>query len=258
MTQEIQTPEQTEANKAAAEKAATEARVVLINGIKARFDNLVDVNEQSFHFRKVKEETPKLDDSGNPVKNDKGEVVMVTKETKRPSVHIPVPRPSVEGIVNILSKEGNEKELELLLEALNAVVLDQARDIINEDTSISAENFPYEKLSWNYIANLPKAERRGGGISAELWNDWAADYIAVMVPATGKELAKVELASKVFLTKFAQHKTNKPVLKVLQGQLAIYASNTTRGEEFAECISFLDKKMESLLATDETALLLNL
>lgn len=245
---------QSDEEKAAAATKAAEIRATLVAGIKANFNDKVDVIEQSFHFRKVVEElknedgTPKLDEKNKPV----------TKTTKRPSVHLPIPRPSVEGIVEILTAEGNEKELELLLEAVNAVVLDRARDLINDDLEITAENFDYSKLSWTTIANLPKAERRGGGISAELWAEWAADYIAVMLQATDKPLDRVELASKVFLSKFAASKTNKPVLKVLQGQLAIYTSATTRGEEFASCIEFLDKKMETLLATDETNLLLNL
>ena len=214
-----------------------EQKAALHASIKANFNNLVDVKETAFHFRKVKDETSKI-------------------ETKRPTVTLQLPYPSVEGIVAILEAGG--KQLDLLLEAVAGVVQDTARDIVNANEEISDANFPLDKVTWEAIANMPKAERRGGGISKEVWEDFAADYQAIMPAATGKTKEQVELAAKVFLTKFANAKTNKPVLKVLQGQLAVYANTTSRGEEFAACIQFLDNKLETLIATDETSLLANL
>lgn len=224
-----QTPEQKEAQIAA---------------IKANFNNLVDVKETNFFFRKVT----------NEVKNPDGTVSKV--ETKRPTVTIPLPIPSVEGIVEILQAGG--KQLDLLLEAVAGVVIEQAREKVNENESINADNFPYADLAWEKIANLPKAERRGGGISKELWDDFEADYVAIMPALTGKKKEAVEMAAKVFKTKFAGATTNKPVLKLLEGQLALYAANTTQGETTLPCIEFLQGKLEKLLNTDETNLLLAL
>jgi hypothetical protein len=216
-----------------------------IKQIKANFNNLVDVKETNFFFRKVK----------NEVKNpETGEVSVV--ETKRPTVTIPVPVPSVEGVMAILEAGG--KQLDLLLEAVANVVIDQAREKVNEKEDINAENFPYEVLSWEHIANLPKAERRGGGISKELWEDFEKDYVEIMPGLTGKKKDAVEMAAKVFKSKFQGAQTNKPVLKLLEGQLAIYAQNTTQGEQVLPCIEFLQNKLEKLLNTDETNLLLAL
>lgn len=224
-------PEQQAAN------AATAANEALHTTIKANFDNKVDVLDTNFHFRKVKDEKTGL-------------------ESKRPTVTIPVPAPSVEGIIAIIEAGG--KGLDLLLEAVRDKIVEQAREQVNEKEDITAENFDYTKLAWDFIANLPKAERRGGGIAKELWDDFAADYVAVMPGVTGKNKESVELAAKVFTTKFANAKTNKPVLKLLQGQLTIYINNTTRGEELAPVVEWLNNKLETLINTDETNLLLSL
>jgi hypothetical protein len=213
-------------------------KATLFEGIKAKFNNLVDIRETNFNFRTVKDAKTGI-------------------ETKRPTVALPVPVPSLEGIVEILSK-GPGKEVDLLVEAVTAVILEQAREYINEHEEVNADNFPYEMLSWETIANLPKAERRGGGISKEVWEDFAKDYVEVMPGVTGKKKESVEMAAKVFVAKFAGATTNKPVLKLLQQQLAVYASNTTQGEQFAPCIEFLMNKLEKLLNTDETNLLLAL
>lgn len=231
-------------NTAATPEGQTEAqKQAQITEIKAKFNNKVDVKETNFFFRKVK----------NEVKNpETGEVSVV--ETKRPTVTLPIPVPSVEGIIAILESD-NPKALDLLLEAVAAVVIEQAREKVNEKEDINAENFPYDQLAWDFIANLPKAERRGGGISKELWDDFEADYVAIMPALTGKKEDNVKNAARIFKAKFQGAQTNKPVLKVLEGQLGIYASNTTQGETLLPCIEFLQNKLEKLLNTDESALL---
>ena len=79
-----------------------------------------------------------------------------------------------------------------------------------------------------------------------------------MPAVTGKSKESVALAAKVFATKFAGSTTNKPVLKLLQGYLTQYTNATTQGEQFAPCIEFLSNKLDKLLSTDETNLLLAL
>lgn len=221
-------------------------KAVLLASIKAKFNDLVDIRETNFGFRTVKNEVKDAETGTKSV-----------IETKRPTVSIPVPVPSLEGIIEILSK-GPGKEVDLLIEAVTGVILEQAREYINEHEEVNAENFPYEMLDWTTIANLPKAERRGGGISKELWEDFAKDYIDVMPGVTGKKKESVENAAKLLVNKFAGATTNKPVLKLMQQQLAVYASNTTQGDQLAPCIEFLVNKVEKLLTTDETNLLLSL
>lgn len=234
----VETPVAEVVAPTAEELAAAEvAKTQLHTAIKASFNNLVDIRETNFHFRKVKDANTGL-------------------ETKRPTVVLPIPVPSVEGIIAILEAGG--KGLDLLLEAAGSVILDQAREYINEHEDVNEANFPFANMAWDFIANLPKAERRGGGISKEIWEDFSKDYVEVMPAVTGKKKESVELAAKVFVTKFAGSTTNKPVLKLLQAQLAMYAGATTQGEQFAPCIEFLSNKLDKLINTDETNLLLSL
>ena len=180
------------------------------------------------------------------------------KETgfKRPTVELRLPVLSVEGIIDILQNgEDRPKELELLLDVLAESVYDQARAIVNDDEAISQDNFPYDKVTWQAIANMPKAERRGGGIAKETWEEFAKDYVEVMPGATGKKAEAVALAAKLFLQKFNPVKTQKAVIQMLQGQLGIYVNASANAEQYADCVEFLNKKAETLLNISEEQLL---
>ena len=120
--------------------------------IVANYDNTVDFIAAKFHFKKTK-----VEETG--------------EDYKRPTVELEkLPVPSVEGVIAILQSGG--KQLDLLMEAVQNIVLDRARELVNEKEDINAENFPYDQLSWEKIATLPKAERRGGGISKETWEEF--------------------------------------------------------------------------------------
>jgi hypothetical protein len=202
------------------------------DGVHANFDNTVDMRDFKFNFRK--------DELGN----------------KRPSVELKLPVPSVEGIIAILQAGG--KQLEFLQEIVADAIAAQARTIIDAKEDISQETFPMNEVTWDFIANIPPKERRGGGIPKETWEAFAKDYVEVMPAVTGKTAEQVGNAGKIFLNKFSAVKTNKPVLKVLKDQLALYAANTPNAETFVDCIEFLGNKVDTLLAADEAALLANL
>lgn len=205
--------------------------------VQANFDNKVDVREYKFHFKTVKDKESGI-------------------ETKRPTIELKLPVPSVEGIIAILEAGG--KQLELLQSAVADIVVAQARSILNDNESIGSDNFPAEQCTWEFIANMPEAEKRGRGIPKEMWEEFVSDYIAVMPSVTGKTAEQVSLAAKLFLNKFQQVKTNKPVIQKLKEQLAIYANNSKQAENFVDCIKFLDDKADALLQADEAALLANL
>lgn len=200
--------------------------------ITPNYDKTVDVREFKFHFKK--------DDLGN----------------KRESVELKLPVPSVEGLVAILEKGG--KGLDMLLAAASDYVSAQARSILNENETMTAANFPMEQCSWEFIANMPDAEKKGRGIAKEVWEAFGKDYVAVMPSITGKTAEQVGNAVKLFLNKFQAVKSNKPVISKLKEQLAIYISNSPNAEEFSDAVKFLSEKADTLLAADETALLANL
>lgn len=205
--------------------------------VEANYDFNVTVKPAKFHFKKTKDK-------------DTGLV------TDRRPVELAIPYPSVEGLLAIIETGG--PQLGLLMEAMEDVVNSAARDLLYEDTSLSATNFPYDKLSWEAISSIPKTTRRGGGIPKETWEEFAADYITVMPTATGKTVEQVTYAAKLLQGKLSQVKTNRPVLELLQGQLAIYIDKSPNAEEFQDCVEFLASKCESLLNVSPAELLANL
>lgn len=221
----------------AASNPTPEEMAALCKDISVNYDNKVDVREVKFNFKKSKDAATGI-------------------EIIREAVLLAVPFPSVEGIIAIL--EGGEKGLELLQDAIEGVITSAARDIIADDTAINANNFPLDSISWEFIANLPKAQRRGGGIPKEVWESFTADYIAVMPAATGKNLEQVTAAAKLLQNKLGSCKTNKDVLNLLIGQLAIYAEASNDAEEYKDCIDFLLNKAETLLNVSPEELLANL
>jgi hypothetical protein len=205
--------------------------------INANFDQNVDVKDVKFNFRTVKDEATGL-------------------ESKRPSVELSIPIPSVEGIIAILEAGG--KQLELLQEAVAEIVINRAREIVSDKEDISADNFPFAELTWEAIANLPKAERKGRGIAKEIWEDFSKDYIATMPAVTGKSAEQVGNAAKILLNKFSAVKSNKPVISLLKNQLGLYLNSSANAEQFSDCVEFLMQKAQTLLDADEAALLSNL
>ena len=209
--------------------------------IKANFDFSVDVKPTIFRFKTSKD--------ANGV------------EVKRDALELPVPYPSVAGIVEILEKAGTEagkKQLELLMDAVESIITTQARSLISDDWDINATNLPVDKLSWEFIANMPKPERMGGGIAKEVWEDFGKDYILTMPEITGKTVDQVTQASKLLVNKMSVVKTNLPVLALLVDQLTVYISHSKRAEEFAGCVEFLVDKANKLINVKPEELLENL
>ena len=209
----------------------------LCENIKVNHNFAVDVKGVKFNFKKQKDK-----DTGI--------------ETHREAVELAIPYPSVEGIVAILEAGG--KQLELLQDAVESVITAAARDIISDDTSINASNFPMDKITWEAIANMPKAQRRGGGIPKEVWEAFVTDYIEVMPDATGKTLEQVTNMAALFKNKLASIKTHELALKMVLEQLAIYVENSPNFEEYKECVEFLMNKADTLLNVSPEELLANL
>ena len=101
---------------------------------------------------------------------------------------------------------------------------------------------------------MPKAERRGGGIPKETWEDFSKDYITVMPGFTGKTVEQVTNASKILSGRFNAVKTNKPVIKLLKDQIGIYISQAPNAEQFSDVLNF-GRKADTLLKAEEVDVL---
>ena len=221
----------------AVQNPTAEEMVSLRSAISENYNFDVDVQHVDFNFKKSVDKESGI-------------------ETVRNTVALAMPYPSVNGIVTIL--QGGGKGLELLIDAVQNIVNAAARELLYADTSLTAATFPVDSVSWEFIANMPKAQRRGGGIPKETWEGFAADYCAVMPEATGKKLGQVTQAAKLLLARLAPVRTNEPVLKLLVDQLTIYATASENIEEFQECVAFLLSKAEGFLNITDEELLENL
>lgn len=192
-------------------------------------------------------------------KNENGEPVdeLGNPVIKRAPFKLQVPVPTLEGLRLALK---DEKQREFILDLIAAEVYRAARIQTDDDEKpvVSTEGLDISKLTLHFLANQPAAERRGGGISKELWEEWSKDYISIMPTVTGKEVSAVQNAALIFLKRCQTVKTNKPVLKFLQEQLALWATSTEKLDDFADIFEFLDNKIKTFLQADDASLLANL
>lgn len=202
-----------------------------------------------FHFKKEK------------IKNEKGEQIGEGK--KHPSLKISTPVLNAEGLVEIISAGG--KSLELLLDAANDVISGQVRNLINQvreklptDGEIKPDMIDQSKLLWSFIASIPKAERRGLGISDEDFDAFFGDYRAIMPKVTGKDADRIEKHVAIFKKRYSVCRNDKKALQVLLDNLNLWATNTSAMEENQEVFEYLKKRAETLLAEEDKVLADNL
>lgn len=197
--------------------------------------------DSSINFRTVKSK----DEEGNLV------------ETKRESIKLNIPVPSNEAIIALIeagttenATEAAKNNLQLVHDALFAVVFDVAQSIAKENTSLTSANFPFEELAWEKIANAPEAERKSRGISKEEWADFAEDYLSSMPAITGSDEERVKRAVATFLLKFAPVKSDKKSITVLRDRLVVYAEQAPNAGNYLKVIEFLLKKADALLEAE--------
>ena len=197
--------------------------------------------DSSINFRTVKSK----DEEGNLV------------ETKRESIKLNIPVPSNEAIIALIeagtaenATEAAKNNLQLVHDALFAVVFDVAQNLAKENTSLTSANFPFEELDWEKIANAPEAERKSRGISKEEWADFAEDYLSSMPAITGSDEERVKRAVATFLLKFAPVKSDKKSIIVLRDRLVVYAEQAPNAGNYLKVIEFLLKKADALLEAE--------
>lgn len=178
-------------------------------------------------------------------------------EIKRPPVVLALPIPTFTGLVEAFD---NEKVQQFVLDLVEDAIKEQARvQVSDEDKPVNRQDeLDLSKLTLEYIASIPKSDRAAGGISKEVWEAFGKDYVATIVAHTDRGPDKASKAASLLVGKVNSVKTDKPVLKFLQGQLQIWATKSSNLEDFAEVYQFLDTKISSLLNRDAVELLANL
>ncbi len=224
----------------AAQNPTQEEMTALMEKITEEHDFSVDVRPVNFNFKKSKDK-----DTGI--------------ETVRETVQLAVAYPSTQGIVDIISNAAEfPKPLELLKEAMETVINAAARDLLYEDLALAASTFPMNKISWNFIADLPKAQRRGGGIAKEIWEAFGDDYCQVMPDATGRSLEQCANAAKLLVAKLSSVRTAVPVLELMVELLTTYTNASPNIDDYKDCVEFLLQKADAYLNVSDEDLLKNL
>lgn len=226
-----------------------------------------------FNFKSKKEK----DENGNPVMVqdtvDKKEGDQITKVPAvntdgtpklvekvipaAPPLEVEIPLLNVEDLKTILSAENNDKQIALILESMNAQILEQAREQVNDpEANVREKGLDLTKLTFEFIANLPPSQRRGTAIPDEKWELFGKDYVDVM-QHHGKDEAKAKTGAKLLIKKYQPVKGNKKVVQALKENLQLWFTNTTKenSEEFQDIYESLMSKADTLLAQDEDAIL---
>lgn len=165
-----------------------------------------------------------------------------------------LPLPTMDGIIGAISS--NSQALEWVQEVIQNEILGHVRDKISGDDPEwrAQEDVDFSKLSISFIANLPKAERTGGGISKEVWEAWATDYREVMVGEFARDPKKAAASCDLLFKKFNPVKTQKKIITILLDELNKWFSKTSMQDQFASCYAFLAEKGQKLLEEDEEKL----
>lgn len=174
-------------------------------------------------------------------------VVVDGVEQKRPSVEVAVPEYELEDILAILNGE-DTKTQDLVMSAINDLVISAARAQVDDP---EFKELDLSKLDLTYIASVPRAQR-AGAISKETWEAFEADYIAVVMAATGKDKERVTKAAKLTAAKFAPVKSDKRVIGILVEQLNVWFANTQQADAFADVYETLTNRAETLLNTEQS------
>lgn len=164
------------------------------------------------------------------IKDENGKEIGRTK--KQPSVEVDLPVLAPDEIAALVM--GGGKEAELICSAVADIIYQAVRnqfdEIIenfgdNNDQAVNASMLDYDRLSLEYIASIPPAQRGTSALSEEDWVTFYEDYATTMVAATGKPLTRIQNQITLF-KKPAKAKANKEVLSVLIDQLDIYMASS--------------------------------
>jgi hypothetical protein len=193
------------------------------------------------------------------------------KAKKQPALVVAIPVPTDAEVVAYLSDpdevDGEGKKVnsvgnkvrDLLRESFASIIRDQAKSQLDEvidsfglddSKTVGADAIDFDKLSLEYIATLPPAQRGTRAISDEDFEAFFADYLAVMVATTGKSEIKIMNHIGHF-KKPLRLKNSKDALSLMVDQLDVYLATSANIEETGEVANRLRGKFSKWLTEDD-------
>lgn len=165
----------------------------------------------------------------------------------REALVLEIPAITANDIQAILTA-GDEKAINLLLDAVNAVIEAEVKERINDVPNyqpLVAADIKVDDISWTAIANTPARTRASSGITEDMWEAFKADYLEVMVKVTGHEQVKVENAAKLIAAEFKPVRSAPDKLAKLETYLDAWFLNTTKTDYFANLYVRLSAKVKA-------------
>lgn len=146
------------------------------------------------------------------------------QETLRPTLTLDVPLPTRTGIITAL-QEGGEKVQEMLVSAVQDIVIAYTRSFVDEDLEFDQAKLDAmaEQLDIEAIANLPRSTR--SRVTKADIEAFVVDYLAIMPEVTGKSVEKLRMATAQFLEQFKQVAGKNDILEILNAQLELFITN---------------------------------
>lgn len=179
-------------------------------------------------------------------------------ETKRPSVTVKYPVPTISGVIATLGGDPESKVVKMLKDSIDGILYNYVRTTFVDPNPEFTQDvldaaIQDGKISLDFIANLPRSERNV--ISKEDLEAFAKDYIALMPGITKKTLAKIQVAAGLFVERFKKVAGDNDILALLKDQLEVFFTNVPEEVQKKHEVvgEYFLKKLEELLSVKVTA-----
>jgi len=178
---------------------------------------------------------------------------------QRPAVELKIPVPSFAGIVKVLQNyQSNpndasaKKAFDLLISATADVVIGEVRSYVSDNANANQDNIPWDKFTWQAIANIPQGVRGVSAIAKELWDKFAKSYVAIIPTKSSATPEQAAARVGILVQKFRPLTGNPDRTKIIENLMSTLAVYTDAmgdaAEEFSPILEFLSKKADELKA----------
>lgn len=187
------------------------------------------------------------------IRDEEGKVIGAGR--KHPDVEAVLPEPTAQEIYDYLN--GGGKVSDMIKDAVFDIIFQAGRNQINDwleknpEGTFTATEFDLDKLTLEYIANLPKGQRGAWSPSDEDLKTFCEDYTMVLINAVQYDPKKVKVHCEQFLKGLAKLKNDKVAVQKMKDFLQVYATNTENMDDNEQVYGWLIARADKYLAAEE-------
>ena len=176
------------------------------------------------------------------------------KETgvKRDALTLEVPLYTMDSIIDAINSESElaPKVHELIVEAVNSLIIDQAKQQVNADGFTALDT---SVLSLEAIASIPPATRKSNAIPKEDWTAFFAAYKEHAPELLQLPAVKVQRQLAAMQAKLKTIEYRKDLLAKVQTYLAVFADSEVAADHARVIADLLGRCDQYLQADNEAA-----